>query len=553
VKAVATRLWGDAPCTPQLRSVRKGRVFHGYTLEQVFASLDVRPDVAHAPRELLWTHRTLRDADLYFISNQTEKTLACAPEFRVTGRIPEIWDAQTGVRCASALFETVPHATRVPLRLEPAGSRFIVFRQPLGKRPSVRALMRNGETVASCDAVTQATPSASEPGNFVMAASVKPAKTILLPQQAARGVQNREQNFVVFPAHGNAWGDGHSGAGFSVGRNGIAVFEHWHQNIAPVLVWAAPTPIDRTVHVALVYVKGRPSLYVDGRLVQQGVASGQVPHPSSGEAAEFAGACEGLTLSKGTLTAAEIADSARRAREAAASVRPSLAWPPVTYANSGALTLNVQASGLYAAHLSDGTTRNWTVDPEPRSLKLERGTWAVTFKHPDRAPQTCRWAALMDWKEADDPQVRYFSGTAVYETRFPWQGTSPDARVMLDLGEVRQIAAVALNGQDLGVLWKKPFCLDITAALRTGANTLTVRVANTWFNRFIGDEQLPDDTGANEKGVLETWPEWVLRGTCRPEAGRVTLVNRKQVKKETPLHASGLLGPVTFFEVLAIQ
>jgi hypothetical protein len=457
------------------------------------------------------------------------------------------------VRCASALFETVPHATRVPLRLEPAGSRFIVFRQPLGKRPSVRALMRNGETVASCDAVTPATPSASEPGNFVMAASVKPAKTILLPPQAARGVQNREQNFVVFPAHGNAWGDGHSGAGFSVGRNGIAVFEHWHQNIAPVLVWAAPTPIDRTVHVALVYVKGRPSLYVDGRLVQQGVASGQVPHPSSGEAAEFAGACEGLTLSKGTLTAAEIADSARRAREAAASVRPSLAWPPVTYANSGALTLNVQASGLYAAHLSDGTTRNWTVDPEPRSLKLERGTWAVTFNHPDRAPQTCRWAALMDWKEADDPLVRYFSGTAVYETRFLWQGSSPTTHVMLDLGEVRQIAAVALNGQALGVLWKKPFCLDITAALRTGDNTLTVRVANTWFNRFIGDEQLPDDTGANEKGILETWPQWVLHGTHRPESGRVTLVNRKQVKKETPLHTAGLLGPVTLFESLTIQ
>ncbi len=554
VKAAAARLWGDAPCAPQLRSVRNGRVFYGHTLEQVFATLDLRPDVAYAPRELLWTHRTTQDMDLYFVSNQTEKPLECAPEFRVTGRIPEIWNAQTGVRCASALFEAGPHATRVPLRLEPAGSRFIVFRQPLGKRPSVHVMLRDGETVASCDAVTHASSAASDSGSFVMAASVKPAKTILLPPQAARGVQNREQNFIVFPAHGNTWGDGHSGAGFSVGRNGIAAFEHWHQNIAPVLVWAAPALIDRTVHVALVYVKGQPSLYVDGHLVQRGVASGQIPHPSSNEAAEFAGTCEGLTLNAGTMTDAEIAAAAQRARDATASVRSSLAWPPVTYnAQSGALTLNVQASGSYLAHLSDGTTRNWTVGREPSRLNLERGTWAVTFRHPDRAAQTCRWAALMDWREADDPLVRYFSGTAVYETRFSWQGASPDAHVMLDLGEVRQIAAVALNGQDLGVLWKKPFCLDITAALRAGDNTLTVCVANTWFNRFIGDEQLPDDTGANEKGILETWPEWVLRGTRRPESGRVTLVNRKQVKKETPLHASGLLGPVTLFESLTIQ
>jgi len=552
VKAITTRLWGEAPRTPQIRSVRKGRIYHGYTLEQVFATLDVRPDVAHAPRELLWTHRTLPDADLYFISNQTEKTLACAPEFRVTGRIPEIWDAQTGVRCTSALFESGPHATRVPLRLEPAGSRFVVFRHPLGKRPSVHTLMRNGETVASCAVVTQAVPSASDPGTFVMAARVKPTKTIGLPQQAARGVQHRDQNFVVFPAHGNTWGGGHSGAGFSVGRNGVAVFEHWHQNIAPVLVWTAPAPLDRMVHVALVYVKGRPSLYVDGRLVQQGVASGQIPHPTSGEAVEFAGVCDGLTFSEGAMTEDEIAAAARRAGEATASARPSIAWPPVTYAQSGVLTLNAQASGSYSARLSDGTTRNWTVNQEPSCLTLERETWNVSFQHPDRAAQTCRWERLMDWKEADDPLIRYFSGTAVYETRFSWRAITRDARVMLDLGDVRHIAAVTLNGQELGVLWKKPFVLDITPALRSGDNILAIRVANTWFNRFIGDEQLPDDTGANEKGILETWPEWVLRGTRRPETGRVTLVNRKQVRKETPLHASGLLGPVTLFESLTI-
>jgi hypothetical protein len=198
--------------------------------------------------------------------------------------------------------------------------------------------------------------------------------------------------------------------------------------------------------------------------------------------------------------------------------------------------------------MADGTSRAWSLDGAPQRLALDATPWTVTFFNPDDSRHRVTFAALHDWKDSADARVKYFSGTAHYETRFAWANPRTDARVYLDLGDVRQIAAVALNGRDLGVLWKKPFRIDITDALRGGENTLVVRVANMWFNRFIGDEQLPDDTGANAQGVLEAWPEWVLTGTSRPEPGRVTLVNRKQVKRDAPLHASGLLGPVAVTE-----
>jgi len=548
VAEAAAALWGSAPPATLDASVRRGRVFRGHSLEEVFAAVSLPPDVANVPAQILWTHRTDKDLDLYFISNQAEKPVSIAPEFRVTGMRPEVWDAMTGATCETALFETLPHAIRVPLNLDPAGSVFVVFRKPLGHRTPVRSLALDGEALVSCDAVTTATPVAAPLGSFAITALVKPAKSIALPPEGPRGVRNQDQNFVVLPAHGNAWGEGHSGAGLSVGINGVAAFEHWHNNIAPVLVWQASAPIDRLTHVALVYTEGHPALFINGKKVHAGVASGQTPHASQA-GGEFAGICSDVASPSVTLSDAEVAAAAKRALADAA--RPPLpSWPPLTFGPAGELTLEAGAAGRYVATWQDGVKRTWQVNDAPRRLALGDATWAVTFRPPGGTPFTREFRSLGDWKDSADPRVKYFSGTACYESRFAWPQPRPDARVYLDLGDVRQIAAVTLNGRGLGVSWKKPFRVDVTDALREGDNTLALRVANDWFNRFIGDEQSPDDTGANAKGDIEVWPGWFLKGGRRPEAGRATLVNRKQVKKDTPLHASGLLGPVTVFETL---
>jgi hypothetical protein len=117
------------------------------------------------------------------------------------------------------------------------------------------------------------------------------------------------------------------------------------------------------------------------------------------------------------------------------------------------------------------------------------------------------------------------------------------------------IASVKVNGVECGVLWKEPYSADITDALKEGENRLEVSVANTWHNRLIGDEQLPDDTGALSSGLLKGWPDWMMQNQPRPEPRRTTLLTKKQgdASKKSPLQTSGLLGPVTIEEAVIMK
>jgi hypothetical protein len=98
----------------------------------------------------------------------------------------------------------------------------------------------------------------------------------------------------------------------------------------------------------------------------------------------------------------------------------------------------------------------------------------------------------------------------------------PDTREnrnRLDLGTVEVMAQVILNGRDLGILWRPPYRVDVTDALKPGSNTLEIRVANLWPNRMIGDAALPETQRL-------TWSSW------------------QPFSKDMPLLKSGLLGPV---------
>jgi len=106
------------------------------------------------------------------------------------------------------------------------------------------------------------------------------------------------------------------------------------------------------------------------------------------------------------------------------------------------------------------------------------------------------------------------------------------------------MATVKLNGQDLGVLWKPPYRVDVTSALKAGDNRLEIGVVNLWINRMIGDEELPEDSDRNPDGTLKAWPRWVQEGKDSP-SGRFTFTSWRLWKKgEAPVE-SGLIGPVT--------
>lgn len=150
------------------------------------------------------------------------------------------------------------------------------------------------------------------------------------------------------------------------------------------------------------------------------------------------------------------------------------------------------------------------------------GSWTVLFPPNLGAPPKIELSSLSSWTASSDPGVKYFSGTATYIKDFTlsngWDQSG--SRILLDLGRVREFAEVTLNGQKLPqILWKPPFTIDVTTALKTGTNHLEIKITNLWPNRIIGDQQ----PGAKEKYTFTVYGAYAA---------------------DSPLVESGLLGPV---------
>lgn len=175
--------------------------------------------------------------------------------------------------------------------------------------------------------------------------------------------------------------------------------------------------------------------------------------------------------------------------------------------------------------------------------------WTLSFPPHRGAPASVTLKTLASWTEHPNPGVKYFSGSATYETRFSVKPQKGHA-LILDLGRVKNFAEVRVNGKPLPTLWKAPWRLDLTGLVAPGENTLTVRVTNLWVNRLIGDEHCPEDAEwSGPRGPLKAWPQWLLDGTPRPKTGRVAFATwRFWTREDTPLE-SGLLGPVRLLHV----
>jgi hypothetical protein len=126
----------------------------------------------------------------------------------------------------------------------------------------------------------------------------------------------------------------------------------------------------------------------------------------------------------------------------------------------------------------------------PVRLELT-GPWHVRFTPGWGAPEQVEFPELRSWTESPDAGVRHYSGAAIYTKDFDWPVVHPRERVRLDLGQVAVLAAVKLNGRDLGVVWKPPYTLGVAGVLQAGRNSLEIRVVNLWVNRLIADAGLP--------------------------------------------------------------
>ena len=152
--------------------------------------------------------------------------------------------------------------------------------------------------------------------------------------------------------------------------------------------------------------------------------------------------------------------------------------------------------------------------------------WSVSFQPNRGAPEMVAFDRLASWSDSSIDGVKYFSGTATYSKtiQIPEGALTPGARLWLDLGDVREVAEVAVNGKYLGIQWKTPFKVDVTGALRPGSNQIVIEVTNLWVNRLIGDQQA-----------------YALK--------KYAFTDFEPYKADSPLLPSGLLGPVRVSEV----
>ena len=199
--------------------------------------------------------------------------------------------------------------------------------------------------------------------------------------------------------------------------------------------------------------------------------------------------------------------------------------------------------GKITYQTSTGKTKTVQMPSVPEPIELT-GSWEVTFPRHDGPPKKATFNTLDSWSESPDQEIRYFSGTATYKKQFELSEAliNAETALTLDLGSVRVIAEVFINGKNVGTLWKAPFKIKISTFITQGLNTLEVKITNLWANRLIGDEYLPLDF-ARKGNKIKKLPDWLLKQTKRPSE-RTTFSSFKHWDKEDELQMSGLLGPV---------
>lgn len=183
-----------------------------------------------------------------------------------------------------------------------------------------------------------------------------------------------------------------------------------------------------------------------------------------------------------------------------------------------------EKKGRFEILKSDGTRRfvslakdNWLI----------RGDWEVRFPHGYGAPTHYQLPKLMSWTDTDDEGVRHFGGVAVYHKTLDIAAIMPGSKVILDLGDVREVARVYLNGIDLGISWHAPYQYDVSHVLKTGQNELVIEVANVLNNFMVGDAKTPEAFKRTHSNITRGPNAWSTPW------------------QDVPLKPSGILGPAS--------
>ncbi|MDR1866062.1 MAG: hypothetical protein LBR08_10895 [Bacteroidales bacterium] len=522
------------------------KVITGKSPSDVLRSLGVKPDFnADADAKLNYIHRQTDGMDWYFVACPSQTGVEVECTFRVSGKTPEFWYPETGKIETAPVYEEKDGLTAIPIRFAPSGSVFVVFRKP-----------------ASADHAVKVKYTAAPTPKYIGDLKIVKAAYGYFADDALNGyfnVTDIVRNAVaggklnIFAGNGEMGGDPMFGTikqlRIDYRINGTRKREQAEENQSVKLPQGA-----EIISAYYGVVKNVPEIEPKPNTVDVTAKLNQMVKEGELTATANDGLAGGKTLSgsRKELRVEYLYDGVRRWAKAGENRILSLPPEPEDVVKlpeyelrataSGAPEILVWKTGSFELTMASGKT--WKTEtvkaPEPVDIT---GAWQLTFPPNWGAPEQVTLDKLISWTQHPEDGVKYFSGTATYTKTFVWDATpAPDTRVMLDLGKLKNFAEVELNGKPFPVLWKPPYYLDVTDAVREGENLLQVKITNMWPNRLIGDEQLPDDREWNGIQLKET-PQWVIEGQPSP-TGRFTFTTWHHWRKDDDLLPSGLLGPV---------
>ena len=484
IVARAEALWkkGVMTCTP----------------EDALRKLGIAPDFAckgvpfEGDKGISYIHRTGGDTDWYFVAIPNRKAMSVEVSFRMTGKVPEIWDTEHGTIRRAALWHEQDGRTFVTLDFPVSGSAFVVFREK------------------------------AKPGEGLKVISATSAAAKAAPLRCVADFHIDSALYGTFRKEGT-----------------------FNASMAPVKAK------DITSRIMEKIGAGTP-------MEVNNVLAGGDPAPNERKNLLVRGFANGASF------CAYLNENAKLILPGISQVVDEMpAWQIATI--DGKPTL--MASRPAKVTVRDGQGRETVLAVESVQPPVEiDGTWTVKFPQafmPNKlakgSEETVTFPELSDWSLNALAGVKYFSGTATYLktiklARIP----AANERLMLDLGAVKNLAEVTVNGKIIPVLWKPPFRVDVTEAAKSGTLELSIKVTNLWANRLVGDdiEHAEDcewvgkisDRGSKEIGVKEL-PAWVKAGGKSP-TGRCTFTTWKHWDKNDKLLQSGLLGPVRLLTVV---
>lgn len=518
------------------RSYGKGKIYWGVSIEELLDNLQLRPDFAyHGTKQgaaVHFCHKIIEDKDVYFVSNHKRERAAITASFRVEGGIPLIWNAETGEQTDALCYQTNNKTFILPMVLEPAGSYFVIFKKEQQKKIALLSIQKDGEYLLNSGVKSMLyTSYPTIQNNFSVALWVKP-DTYAHPNKS----------MIFHPPQGELlYGKGHTAVGMSAGQNGVILYERSKGKSTVVLV--SNKPLEGWTHLALVYEEGKPVLYQNGVQVASVPGSKMFVHPGWNTPAldeQYNSYFEGNLTDKYTanrsLSSSEVKDLYDR----------GLPQPPAPFPiqwtgsiNEGLLCF---ANGMY--RINTGEVEHKFVVNQVREVPIE-GEWQLHFQKDRGVDRIVVLPKLISLHKHTDFNIKHFSGTVSYIRQVYCDKTflAKHRKIFLDLGRVEVLAEVMINGTVVGNIWKEPYVLDVSNALKQGNNTLCIKVSTLWPNRLIGDEYLPLENDYSEHQFIRKLPSWYYNNQVKP-GRRVSFATWKHFNKQAPLLEAGLLGPV---------